>query len=934
MKKILLSILILLLTSIVALADCPPPQPTPGNDHPDDSYIISTLPAQPPTVLSDAKLTKLMAGYSDQFTNLLNELNTGFIGTDINSDVSTLLSSSKVLVIPTGGLSGLDKSDIFKAILKEYVSEGGTLVVFAQQHGYEYSALPTPDGNPIQAYGWIEDMSCQYASSYIDTWHQVLSGQINSTPDINVDGYFFDWPSNATVLLRRIMNGQPDLMVYPCGKGYVIAATIYSDYASGINEEIGQERNLVRDILTWASNPQTLSEVHPGNSISFNLLADNDTTYDASKVRVNIYDPDRSNMVFTQDFNVPILANNSTDIPITFSSSATSPLGIYHSTYELFDANANSIKPPTDTDSGRFVISNPPQLNYQSPDFNFSVQSTNKYFLYGSNADFNVMMFNNTTTARTITAKYFFPHDYWATYSPQYGGDWTSYGSTLHLTKTLTIPAKGYTSFTHELDNISASFDRLWAYFYDENGNQVGMASMGFYVVWPNFNTKVTLDQAQYTWNQPIHITTTINNNVGADYPIDLKLNVIDDNGKQVGYFNYSSLTLPANGSLTQATDFVFPAKPKMGTYYIAPEVKVLNDAYGFNYSFDSASCVVRAPEINVTTNLPNVFLADSVNNAQINITNEDSFTPDNGSINLTLKAPDGQVAYSSLQNYTVNPQQQQTLNFPINPGNLKLGYYQLNYDISRTLGDDIGYTKNLLSSYTYDFCLNKASFNVGDQAVINLGITNTGTFQEPLNIAVSVPDAGYTKNDTINAAPGKSFATYSCIIPSTISAGQHSASVVISTSDSGSTIYTGNASFDIPPSKLVLNTTMDEASVGDSVSLPIQNIGGIGTTFSAKVSMKDSTGHSVYENTFNGNLLVSQVENLAINLANVLAEGHYTITCDLQDFGTGDNNLFTRNIFINGSEANVSIATGKENYLTSENVDKSWSGKTGQLHK
>ncbi len=65
---------------------------------------------------------------------------------------------------------------MFRALLDEYVKQGGTLIVFAQQHGYEFSVLPTPDGKPVTGYGWAEDQSCRYRSVYIDTYHQILSG--------------------------------------------------------------------------------------------------------------------------------------------------------------------------------------------------------------------------------------------------------------------------------------------------------------------------------------------------------------------------------------------------------------------------------------------------------------------------------------------------------------------------------------------------------------------------------------------------------------------------------------------------------------------------------------------------------------------------------------------------------------------------------------
>jgi hypothetical protein len=127
-----------------------------------------------------------------------------------------------ILVIPSGGLYGLEDSVFFKASLDEYVKQGGTLIVFAQQHGYEFSAIPVPqeeDGTyrQIKGYGWGEDQACFTNGTYINTWHQILAGQGRSTPTLNVDGYFSSYPSNTEIMLRRTANGQPALIMYEHG---------------------------------------------------------------------------------------------------------------------------------------------------------------------------------------------------------------------------------------------------------------------------------------------------------------------------------------------------------------------------------------------------------------------------------------------------------------------------------------------------------------------------------------------------------------------------------------------------------------------------------------------------------------------------------------------------------------------------------------------
>jgi hypothetical protein len=78
---------------------------------------------------------------SDLLQNKFYEPIRRFTVDDFSPDA---LKDYPIFVIPSGGLMGLENSDIFKVKLNEYVKQGGTLIVFAQQHGYEFSALPVP----------------------------------------------------------------------------------------------------------------------------------------------------------------------------------------------------------------------------------------------------------------------------------------------------------------------------------------------------------------------------------------------------------------------------------------------------------------------------------------------------------------------------------------------------------------------------------------------------------------------------------------------------------------------------------------------------------------------------------------------------------------------------------------------------------------------
>jgi len=204
--------------------------------EPDDADDFSMTVEEPAP--QSSLLDRGMSGAAQNLLEAVNEHHE-LRPVDFSPEIA---AETPLLIVPSGGLYGLENSEIFKVALSEYVKNGGTLLVFAQQHGYEYSALPAPVGKPTSAYGWTEDQSCRYRSSYIDTWHQMLSSLNLPALSINVDGYFTSCPENSTVLLRRTRNGQPAAIMYPYGQGYVIATTFYTDFGAGMSQARMEEK--------------------------------------------------------------------------------------------------------------------------------------------------------------------------------------------------------------------------------------------------------------------------------------------------------------------------------------------------------------------------------------------------------------------------------------------------------------------------------------------------------------------------------------------------------------------------------------------------------------------------------------------------------------------------------------------------------------------
>ncbi|MDQ1354750.1 MAG: hypothetical protein QG657_5059, partial [Acidobacteriota bacterium] len=138
----------------------------------------------------------------------------------------------KVLVIPTGELSGDENSEIIRQAVSVFVENGGTLIVFSQQYDSNIEKLaPSPAGEHLKAYGWRQDSSCLKNSIYFESIHPVLSSSTNELIDAGVDGYFSVYPSNSTILLKRKINLEPAMLYYPYGNGTVILTSMFTDWA-------------------------------------------------------------------------------------------------------------------------------------------------------------------------------------------------------------------------------------------------------------------------------------------------------------------------------------------------------------------------------------------------------------------------------------------------------------------------------------------------------------------------------------------------------------------------------------------------------------------------------------------------------------------------------------------------------------------------------
>ncbi|CAG0937751.1 hypothetical protein TFLX_06705 [Thermoflexales bacterium] len=158
---------------------------------------------------------------------------------------SSSLSSSRyvspyeappVLVVPSGGLYRYAGSQQVQHWLEAYTASGGVLIVLSQAAGDDWNMLP---GGQVRGLGYLEDILCKIDSVQAVNTSPWILGLSKRTPDIQIDGSFTAWPTEATIVLMRTTgNRLPALIQYPYGNGQVIATSAYPDfYVNGMQSE-------------------------------------------------------------------------------------------------------------------------------------------------------------------------------------------------------------------------------------------------------------------------------------------------------------------------------------------------------------------------------------------------------------------------------------------------------------------------------------------------------------------------------------------------------------------------------------------------------------------------------------------------------------------------------------------------------------------------
>lgn len=865
----------------------------------------------------------LAYGFHKSVTSLLLKLKepTRFLGVDFDP---AIVSDHPVILIPSGGLSGMDRSEALKAKLNEYVKMGGTLIVFAQQHGYEFDVIPVPleesgDARTIKGYGWAEDQSCFTNAVYLDTLHPILSSQSRSTPTLNVDGYFTDYPSASIVLLRRTANGQPAMLMYGHGEGRVIVTSMYSDFAFGHSQASPDEIFLIRDMIAWAKKPVPLAEIKRGETIALHIDITNHMDTDAASMKLLVFNPDRSALLSEEIVGGGLAAHGSTRITAQYTAPTNAPLGIYRVDYILLDGTGTVIQPQAETDSGRFVVNNPLVNPYKSLDFNFSATTNTERVAYGGDALFTVRIWNNSPTARTVTARYVFPHMYLITRDPGYGiykGSYASGTDNEWLTKVVTIQPNGKTSFDHLLGQITHD-EFIHVNFYDESNKLIGSTHRGFFIFYPSINVSVQTNKPMYSRGETANITVTLQNKQGVDYTTTVKVQVTSPSNSIIYSTNFESFLAPS-GASAHNISFALPVTARGGSYAVLVEAY---DSGGNKISGNSGRFELPLSRIAVSPFLP-VALNPGQNVISFTVSNGGSYNVTSGSLKVLLKDPQGAPVFSGNQFFSLTAGEIKNLSVNLIVPGLELGNYTLQYHVAdeTTTGQSVALL--LPNSINISPKFEKPSYRARDSANLQLILADTGKFNlENITLTTAIADIGFLEKKTIKVDQGEILAIqYRIQLPAAASTGEHTLHVSI-TLPSGSS-QSNTARLMIPESSLALSLAESAYTAGDTIVASLKNTGGVDTFAETVARLYDESDALVLEALKNEPVQAGDEQDINIAIPVGIRNGIYQITIISKNQRTGRDTTFFKALRIGGTQTTLTSRTDKATYLPTDSIN------------
>ncbi|MCL4266513.1 MAG: VWA domain-containing protein [Anaerolineae bacterium] len=879
-------------------ANQPGPSRPPGCDHSDDNYSAASPQAQVGSVLTiddeSPRVAVLSNGFapdSSGFINALREPNI-LVEPDFSPDI---VEEYPLLVIPTGGLYGLENSAFFRATLEEYANRGGTIIVFDQQHGDDYGVLP---GGGLEGYGWAEDNSCTLSSLYIRNYDQIVSGFNDAILNSNVDGYFTSLPENSDVLLHRSKNGQPAMVRYTYGAGTVIATTAYDDWGVTNWQTTADAYILNRDLLAWAVDPALLPEFDPGAPLALPVQITNNSAVAATAVKLTLLAPGKQ--IISEEIQ-PLSLDGGLTVSVTFNATAAQPLGIWRVDYTLLADNDRVIQERQPGE--RFVVKDPHPLSAPVKEVAFSVNAPTEDFISGSAGEFTFTVFNHSTVSRTLQVRYGLPHHTWET------GDRATYGNFSDLSQTVVVAPNSSAQFIHVFP--MRTNDRLFAYLY-EGGSLKDQTWFQTRKAVAVATTTLTMGQAEYGRDQSVAINANVTNQAGghANYTLNLKVTAPDNT---TVFTDTRSLSVAPGATATEPFAFILPTHVPNGTF------RVKADLFQGNAQVNGSISGFALPTTpaRFTVSLPDALPASGSDPLQITVNNPHPYLPITGTLAVAVSAPDGLTMTLGTQPYALAAGQSATLDYDLTGLPASFGAYTFAF-VSQDQYSGKTWEHTADVALAPGIVFNQRTYRVRDTLGISVTLRNDGAFGVTPQVTLAVPDLSFSEAQAIPLAAGQTAVlTYTFPLPATFSPNFHAVNLAVE----AGTVISQTGSFFVPPSRVI--ATMDQLvyAVGESPVVTLNNSGGVDGPVTGTLQLIDQYGISLTQHLVDVNVLAGQTTPISLTIPSGAISGPYLLTFKGQNTDTAAGVNFQRSLDVSGVAASIQVHTAQPAYFSDEEI-------------
>ncbi|MBN1889247.1 MAG: carboxypeptidase regulatory-like domain-containing protein [Thermoflexales bacterium] len=834
-----------------------------------------------------------------------------------------------VLFIPDGGLFGLENSASFRARLEQYAARGGIVLVSAQEHGYEYAALPTPSGLPLDGYGWAEDVSCTGASTYFSQYHQAISGSRQQLYlSAFIDGYLSAFPDETVTLLTRDKNGYPAALLYPYQQGFVMISHLYAPWGMSFYQVTRDDLRTWRDMIAWSalgglpgyshsiSPTLTFPDFSPGQTVSVTLRVQNASGQDAAGVRLVLINPDKE-IVEQEVVSVTLGVGMTATLPFSATAPGTNPFdwtdwhkstGVWAVDYVLLGAGGEALQ--EQAIGAAFVVSDPPEGIGRQRNWDLWVTAPTNRWTVGETGDFTFYLRNRSGQERSNAQVH-----YWFRSHLQATGD-PAYDQVYPLGA---VAAAQTVSFSVQATVLMA--DLALACLEEDGVRQI--CTPGYFFS-PNpaaARVSVQLAQSSYYVGQPVTASVSLVNAETASYTATARLRALSPLG---AVYDEQEQAFALGGRGTSASlvyTLAMPLTPTFGLHTV--RVEVLRDELVVGGGL--ASFELPLPHVPVTVLDPSAYRLDQANAVSFRLDNQGGTDVVDGTFSVRLEAPDSQVVWSTSEPLELPGWESVTFTHAI-PFSTTLGVYTLHYDAHVR-----GYlitrgSHKVAAAYAVARVTDKDRYSGGETMAVDVVVQNTGDLSETLDVRLEAPGAPFSQTQAATPGPGQTAELrYQVPLTTAITAGVHPMTV--------SVIVTGLANgagpssarlfqYIVLPARLRLSLPPGSGlQAGGRLPLQVTNVGGGLSAYAGQLFLRDSSGRVIAWGAAAGSLDSGEADTYELALPSDLREGLYNLGATYVAHATGQQVSLNRLVAIHGVEAELSAATAWQVYTAGEAI-------------